>query len=110
MTEQSIIEEIYTTLVKLGVVDTKKEFYRDWLNRSEGYLRYLKHAGKQPSVDALAICSSKLKHYSTLLKQNHHALLAAEFVAYSNKLDAIIFLNSKTKWMNLMHATAEVAQ
>ena len=34
-------------------------------------VRYLKHTNKQPSSDALAICSSKLKHYSQLLKQKN---------------------------------------
>ena len=52
-------------------MDTKREFYEDWLNRSEGYVCYLKHNNKQPSTDALAICSSKLKHYSKVLQQKN---------------------------------------
>ena len=109
MDNQSALNEIYDTLSNIGVVETKREFYEDWLNRSEGYLRALKHYDKQPSADALAICSSKLKHYSILLKQNQNAVLADEFVSYSHKLDEMIFSNSKTKWMDLMHSEATPA-
>ena len=55
MNNQTALNEIYDTLSNIGIVDTKKEFYKDWLNRSEGYVRYLKHNNKQPSSDALAI-------------------------------------------------------
>ena len=43
MNNQTALNEIYNTLSNIGVVDTKREFYIDWLNRSEGYVRYLKH-------------------------------------------------------------------
>jgi len=65
----------------------------------------LKHSNKEPSADTLAICSSKLKHYSRLLTQKEDAKcveLASVFNDYSTKLDIIIFDNSKTKWMELM--------
>ena len=56
MNNQTALNEIFNTLSNIGIVDTKREFYEDWLNRSEGYVRYLKHAKKQPSTDALAVC------------------------------------------------------
>ena len=99
------LNEIYSTLSAVGVVDSKREFYKDWMNRSEGYLRWLKHSNKEPSADTLAICSSKLKHYSRLLTQKEDAKcveLASVFDDYSTKLDIIIFDNSKTNWMELM--------
>ena len=75
------------------------------MNRSEGYVRWLKHSNKEPSADTLTICSSKLKHYSRLLTQKEDAKcveLASVFDEYSTKLDIIIFDKSKTKWMELM--------
>ena len=109
MTKQTALEDIYNTLARMGVVDTKKEFYRDWLNRSEGYLRYLRHANKQPSADALAICSSKLKHYSKLLKQKNTpdtAELADKFAIHSSQLDVLICKNSTAKWIEQMNVDA----
>ena len=109
MDTKQTINELYQNLHAKGIVSTRKEFYKDWLNRSECYFRYLKLKDKKPSSDALAICSRKLKHYSILLKQNHNAVLADEFATYSNKLDAMIFSNSKSKWMNLMNTNTEPA-
>lgn len=105
MDNQITLNEIYNKLSSIGVVDSKREFYKDWLNRSEGYVRWLKHSNKQPSADTLAICSSKLKHYSRLLTQKKDTKfveLASVFSDYSTKLDVMIFDNSTTKWMELM--------
>ena len=105
MENQTALNEIFNTLSNIGMVDTKREFYEDWLNRSEGYVRYLKHANKQPSTDALAVFSSKLKLYSELLQQKKKAQmpeLASVFTKYSTKLELIICDNSTSKWMQLM--------
>ena len=110
MDTQLTINEIYNKLSTLGVVDTKKEFYKDWLNRGESYFRCLKKKNKKPSADTLAICSSKLKHYSTLLRQkNQHQyrVLANEFSDYSTQLDTLIFHNSKMKWLDMMDVEEE---
>ena len=113
MDNQTALNEIYDTLSTVGVVDTKREFYKDWLNRSEGYLRALKHYDRQPSADALAICSSKLKHYSKLLKQKNTTKmieLASVFTTYSTKLDLMICDNSTSKWMKQMNERTEKAE
>ena len=105
MDNQITLNEIYNKLSLICVVESKREFYKDWLNRSEGYVRWLKHSNKQPSADTLAICSSKLKHYSRLLTQKKDTKfveLASVFSDYSTKLDLMIFDNSTTKWMELM--------
>ena len=31
------LNEIYSTLSAVGIVDSKREFYKDWMNRSEAY-------------------------------------------------------------------------
>ena len=109
MNNQTALNEIYDILSNIGIVDTKKEFYKDWLNRSEGYVRYLKHNNKQPSTNALAICSSKLKHYSKVLNQKNTSKMtewASVFATYSTKLDLMICDNSTSKWMELMNKKA----
>ena len=110
MSVKTVINETYTLLNSIGVVNSKTEFYKDWLNRSEGYVRYLKHNNKQPSTDALAICSSKLKHYSKLLQQKNTTKmieLASVFTTYSTKLDLMICDNSTSKWMKQMNERTE---
>ncbi|WP_395002708.1 DUF6626 family protein [Cypionkella sp.] len=108
MTAQILLNDIYNNLNAQSIVDTKKEFYETWLNRSNSYLRYLKHTHKQPSADALAICSSKLKYYSKLIKTkypNKHNDLTNSFDNFANQIDNIIFSNSKAKWLKLLEHT-----
>ena len=105
MTAEMVFEEIYTLLNKIGVVDTKREFCIDWLNRGDSYFRSLKHTQKPPSVSAIAVCSRKLKHYSKALKQkadNDSRKLASDFDMLSAHLDSAIYQQSKHVWMTQM--------
>ena len=105
MTAEMVFEETYTLLNKIGVVDTKREFCRDWLNRGDSYFRCLKHNQKPPSVSAIAVCSSKLKHYSEVLKQkadNNSRKLASDFDVLSARLDSAMYQQSKYVWMTQM--------
>ena len=82
MDTTTTINELYEALHSEGIVTTRKEFYKDWLNRSECYFRHLKLHNKTPSADTLAICSSKLKYYSSLLEKTRHKNLASDFSSY----------------------------
>jgi hypothetical protein len=96
------LSDLFNTLTAAGIVDNIKEFNSDWLHRSEGYLRYLRHNNKQASVSALAICSSKLKHYSKLMRQQKKPTLtklAAEFEDNARKFDNMIMQQSENKWI-----------
>ena len=101
MDTKETINELYQNLHAKGIVSTRKEFYNDWLNRSECYFRYLKLKDKAPSADTLAICSSKLKYYSSLLEKTQHKNLASDFTTYSKKLDEVISANAQLKWLDL---------
>ena len=105
MTAKMVFEETYTLLNKIGVVETKKEFCRDWLNRGDSYFRCLKHNQKTPSVSVIAVCSSKLKHYSKALKQKaviDSRKLASAFDVLSARLDSAMYQQSKYVWMKQM--------
>tara|TARA_B110000908_G_C10180460_1_gene415423 strand:- start:436 stop:822 length:387 start_codon:yes stop_codon:yes gene_type:complete len=99
---KSVFDETYELLNSIGVVATQTEFYRDWLNKSESYFRCLRFHKRQPSTQTIAICSSKLKHYSRLLEakgDNKSKLLANDFSNLSQNLDDVIYSTSKSKWM-----------
>jgi len=105
MTAENVFEETYTLLNRIGVVDTKREFCRDWLNRGDSYFRCLKLNQKPPSVCVIAVCSSKLKHYSKALKQkadDDSRKLASEFDVLSARLDSAMYQQSKHVWMKQM--------
>ena len=73
MQTKAVFDDTYKLLNSIGAVESKKEFYKDWLNRSDSYFRCLRFKNKQPSTQILALCSSKLKHYSTVLIQKTDA-------------------------------------
>ena len=103
---KSVFDETYELLNSIGVVATQTEFYRDWLNRSESYFRCLRFHKRQPSTQTIAICSSKLKHYSRLLEakaDDKSKLLANNFSNLSQNLDNVIYSTSKSKWMNTVN-------
>ena len=67
------IKEVFELLSSIRAVDSESEFSKDWLGRSECYLRTLRFKQKEPSVGTLAICASKLQHYGKrmILKEEH---------------------------------------
>jgi hypothetical protein len=103
---KSVFTETFELLNSIGVVQTQNEFCVDWLNRSESYFRCLRFHKRQPSTQTIAICSSKLKHYSRLLEakaDDKSKLLANNFSNLSQNLDDVIFTASKSKWMNTVN-------
>ena len=54
MTAKTVINTTYSTLKAIGVVDSKSEFYKDWLNKSDSYIRVLNCKNLQPSTNTLA--------------------------------------------------------
>ena len=57
-----------------------------------------------PSVSVIAVCSSKLKHYSEALKQkaDNDSALASDFDVLSARLDSAMYQQSKHVWMTQM--------
>ena len=105
MTAENVFEETYWLLNKIGVVDTKKEFCRDWLNIGDSYFRGLRQNQKPPSFNVIAVCRSKLKYYSEALKRkadNDSRKLASDFDVLSARLDSAIYQQSKRVWMTQM--------
>ena len=60
--QKPVLNEVFELLQQIGAVSSKSEFSKDWLCRSECYMRTLRFKRVKPSVGTLAICASK---YST---------------------------------------------
>lgn len=69
MVQKPILSEVYELLKNKQLVSSESEFSKDWLGRSECYLRILRFKGANPSVGSVAICASKLQHYGARLKR-----------------------------------------
>lgn len=97
--QKTIINEIFELLRGIKAVGSESEFSRDWLGRSECYLRTLRFKGGEPSVATIAICASKLQHYGNqLVQQTNHRELGEHFLALSQQCHAEINQQSRAMW------------
>ena len=84
--QKTVLDEVYDLLKNIGVVDNESEFSRDWLARSECYMRTLRFKQANPSVGTLAICASKLQHYGRCMTATKaHTQLAKQFIELSER-------------------------
>lgn len=67
---KSIVEAVRDELRQVGAVKTEAEFCRNWLGKSECYLRTLRFTGGQPSAAALLFCADRLQRLALHLKDN----------------------------------------
>lgn len=58
-----ILKEVFCVLKGAGAVSSESEFSRDWLGRSESYLRNIRFNDLEPSLSSIAMCASKLQHF-----------------------------------------------
>jgi len=97
--QKTVLDEVYDLLKNIGVVDNESEFSRDWLARSECYMRTLRFKRANPSVGTLAICASKLQHYaSCMTATDAHAKLGKQFIKLSEQCHTQINADAKGCW------------
>jgi hypothetical protein len=94
------IYEVFELLSQIRAVDSESEFSKDWLGRSECYLRTLRFKQKEPSVGTLAICASKLQHYGKrMVLTEEHKRIGDKFLKLSEKCHQHINAQSEAKWL-----------
>ena len=95
--QKTVLNEIFELLQQIGAVSSESEFSRDWLARSECYMRTLRFKQANPSVVALvAICASKLQQYASCMEATDaHAKLGAQFIKLSEQCHTQINSDAK---------------
>jgi hypothetical protein len=98
---KTILDEVYVELMSLGIISSETEFSKDWLGRSECYLRTLRFEQKPPSLATIAICASKLKHYGDLM-MNHkiYKRTGKKFITLSEKCHSEINKTAQLTWLD----------
>lgn len=99
-----ILEQIRDELRSCCVIDSEAEFCRDWLGKSECYLRTLRFINGEPSSDALTVCASKLNHYAQRLKhsaEQGHVDLASRFAQLASSCMSAVEQKALSKWQQL---------
>lgn len=84
--QKTVLNEVFELLQQIGAVSSESEFSKDWLCRSECYMRTLRFKRVKPSVDTLAICASKLQHYGRCMTATEqHTQLGKRFIELSEQ-------------------------
>ena len=97
--DKTVLNEVFELLHSIKAVDSESEFSRDWLGRSECYLRTIRFKGAEPSVATIAICASKLQHYGNqLVGHCKHRWIGERFLTLSQQCHAQINQQSKAMW------------
>lgn len=99
---KTVLNEVFDLLVEHRLVNSESEFSRDWLGRSESYMRGLRFHNEMPSAGSIAICASKLQHYGARLDENEsYAELAHEFLTLSQRCHNEINKRAQMSWLPL---------
>lgn len=99
--QKTVLNEVFDLLKQIEVVSSESEFSRDWLCRSECYLRTIRFKKTKPSIGALAICASKLRHHGkTMMQTEAHRELGEKFLYLSDKCHQQINSRSKSAWLS----------
>ena len=82
--QRTVLTEVYALLETIGAVANEAEFSKDWLGRSESYMRWLRFKGVGASASSVAICASKLQHYGKrMCESSAHCELGKQFLQLS---------------------------
>ena len=95
-----VLCEIYVLLKSIGAVQNESEFCKDWLKRSDSYMRQLRFNQAIASTNCLAICASKLRHYGKQMRDTvQHRQLGKQFLELSRECHNTINEEAETLWL-----------
>ena len=97
---KTVLVEVYKLLEGIGAVNSESEFSKDWLGRSECYLRSCRFKRVEPSVSAIAICASKLQHYGKRMLSTVHKHTGKRFLQLSDKCHHFINQQAQCTWLD----------
>ena len=97
--EKSVLNLVFCFLRQQGPLESESEFSRDWLARSDCYLRSVRFKRVQPSVSTVAVCASKLHYYAERMRERGaHSELAAQFLELSEQSHHHINREADAAW------------
>ena len=104
---KTVLFAVFELLKSHGLVSTENEFSKDWLARSDSYVRGLRFHDAEPSIATMALLASKLQYYGErLLSQQTELLseLGQKFLLYSQICHSKINERCVDRWQKVMAA------
>ena len=97
--QKTVLNDVFELLQQIGAVSSESEFSKDWLCRSECYVRTLRFKRVKPSVGTLAICASKLQHYGRCMTATDaNKQLGEQFLGLSERCHQQINAHATARW------------
>ena len=98
--QRTVLTEVYALLKRIGAVANEVEFSRDWLGRSECYMRMRRFKGVGASTGSVAICASKLQYYGKrMFESSAHSELGKQFLELSRECHNTINEEAEARWL-----------
>ena len=98
--ERTVLIKVYELLRSIRVVANEAEFSRDWLGRSESYVRGLRFKEVGASAGSVAICASKLQHYGKrMCESSAYSELGKQFLELSRECHNTINEEAEAVWL-----------
>ena len=97
---KTVLSDVYKMLHSINAVRSESEFCKDWLGRSECYLRSLRFNGLEPSISTIAVCASKLQHYGKrMCTTREYEHLGKRFLCLAEQCHKQINSTAEQTWM-----------
>ena len=74
--QKTVLNDVFDLLVQIGAVSSESEFSKDWLCRSECYMRTLRFKRVKPSVGTVGYMRKQTTALRTLYDGNRTAYAA----------------------------------
>ena len=95
-----VLKKTYELLRAAKIVRTESEFSREWLDKSESYLRMLRFENKEASSGCIAVCGSKLRHYGNrMIGTREYRNLGNQFLKLSDECNELINERAEATWL-----------
>lgn len=95
-----VLKRTYELLRAANIVRTESEFSKEWLDKSESYLRMLRFENKEASNGCIAVCGSKLRHYGNrMIGTKEYRNLGKQFLELSEKCNELINEKADSTWL-----------
>ena len=94
-----VLYDVYKQLRQYGLVDSESEFSKDWLCRSDSYMRSMRFRNTAPSISSVAVCASRLRYYADMMASSEaHKSLSMSFIEMANRCDSFINKSALSVW------------
>jgi len=95
-----VLNQTYKLLKEMKVVKNESEFGREWLGKSESYMRMLRYKNIEASSGCVAVCGTKLAHYGNrMIETKEYKNLGKQFLELSERCKELINRRAEASWL-----------